>query len=46
MKVRFIHLAQGELDDAVAWYAQESPGLEMQFLDEIDRAVRRVIAFP
>ncbi len=46
MKVRFLKLAQQELDDAVAWYNEQASGLGYDFLDEVDRAVRRTVAFP
>ena len=46
MKVRFLTLAQQELDDAVNWYNEQADGLGKEFLDELDRAVRRSVAFP
>ena len=46
MRVRFLHLAQKELDDAVDWYDAQAAGLGRAFLDAIDRAVRRAAAFP
>lgn len=46
MKVSFLTLAQGEVDDAVAWYDGQAAGLGQEFLDELDRAVRRAVAFP
>lgn len=46
MKVRLLAAARQELDDAVAWYDEQAPGLGREFLDEIDRAVRRASAFP
>ncbi len=46
MKVRLLAVARQELDDAVAWYNEQAAGLGREFLDEIDRAVRRVAAFP
>lgn len=46
MKVRFLAIAQQELDDAVAWYNEQADGLGKEFLDELDRAVRRAVAFP
>lgn len=46
MKVRFLALAQKELDDAVSWYDEQSDNLGKEFLDELDRAVRRSVAFP
>jgi plasmid stabilization system protein ParE len=46
MKIRFLSLAYQELDDAVAWYNQLADGLGQDFLDELDRAVRRAAVFP
>ena len=46
MNVRFLAPAQRELDDAVAWYDAQAAGLGLEFLDELDRAVRRLLAFP
>ena len=46
MKVNFLSLAQKELDDAVAWYNEQASGLGIEFLDELDRAVRRAATFP
>ena len=46
MKVCFLIPAQLELDDTVAWYNQRSEGLGQEFLDELDRVVRRAIRFP
>ena len=46
MKVRFLALAQRELDDAVTWYNDQVDGLGQEFLDELDRAVRRSVRYP
>ena len=46
MKLRFLILAQRELDDAVAWYNEQVAGLGQEFLDELDRVVRRAVTFP
>jgi hypothetical protein len=46
VKVIFLAPAQRELDDAVAWYDEQAAGLRLEFLDELDRTVRRVLAFP
>ena len=46
MKVSFLIPAQSELDDAVVWYNRQAAGLGREFLDELDRAVRRAVAFP
>ncbi|HDH34315.1 MAG TPA: type II toxin-antitoxin system RelE/ParE family toxin [Nitrospirae bacterium] len=46
MKVRFLKPAQSELDDIFAWYETQSQGLGTQFLDDFDRTVRRIAAYP
>lgn len=46
MKVRFLSFAQQELDDAVSWYNAQAAGLGLEFLDELDRAIRRSVSFP
>ena len=46
MTVRFLVPAQQELDDAVAWYDQQADGLGNEFLDELDRVIRRVVVYP
>src|SRR5262245_52954887 len=46
MKIRFLTLAQREVDDAVVWYEQQAEGLSRDFLDELDRIVRLVRIYP
>ena len=46
MKVRFLKPAQFEVDAAVEWYAAQSAGLETRFLDDLDMAIRRIVAYP
>ncbi len=46
MKIRFLKPAQFELEDAVAWYDSHSIRLGTQFLDELDRTIRRIVAYP
>ena len=46
MTVQFLVLAQKELDDTVDWYNGQATGVGREFLDEIDRAVRRIVSFP
>ena len=46
MRIRFLDVAQRELDDAVAWYNEREEGLGLGFLDELDRSIRRIVAFP
>jgi hypothetical protein len=31
-----------ELDEAVAWYERQEPGLGFEFIDEIDRVLARI----
>jgi plasmid stabilization system protein ParE len=45
-QVRFTRAAQREMDDAYDWYEAQLPGLGTEFLTEIDKAVRRIAAFP
>lgn len=46
MNVRFLTLADEEVDDAVAWYNEQLEGLGRDFLDELDRVVRLVKTYP
>jgi plasmid stabilization system protein ParE len=46
MKIRFLKPAQSEVDDAFLWYDSQTHGLGTQFLDDLDRAIRRIAAFP
>jgi len=46
MRIRFLEDAQREVDDAVAWYNDRENELGYDFLDELDRAIRRVKSFP
>ena len=46
MKIRFLNLADREVDDAVRWYEEQAEGLSRDFLDELDRAVRLVRIYP
>ena len=34
------------MDEAFAWYNRQAAGLGREFLDELDRALRRALAFP
>ncbi|MBM4313471.1 MAG: type II toxin-antitoxin system RelE/ParE family toxin [Deltaproteobacteria bacterium] len=46
MKVRFLELAQYELDDAFAWYEEQMPGLGRELLNEVDQSIRRAVRWP
>lgn len=46
MNIRFLSLADQEVDDAVAWHDEQAEGLGHDFLDELDRVVRLIRAYP
>ena len=46
MNVRFLTLAQQEVDDAFVWFEERAEGKGLDFLDELDRVVRLVKAYP
>lgn len=46
MNVRFLTLAQQEVDEAVAWFEERAEGKSVDFLDELDRNVRLVKTYP
>jgi toxin ParE1/3/4 len=46
VSLRFHPAAQRELDEASAFYEAESPGLGAAFIDEVERGLRQIIAFP
>lgn len=45
-RIRFLKIAEIELDEAIAYYEHESPGLGDQFLTEILQALDRIGRFP
>ena len=46
MNVQFLTLAQQEVDEAVSWFEERVEGKGIDFLDELDRVVRLVRAYP
>lgn len=46
MNVKFLTLAQKEIDEAVVWFAEQGDGKGHDFLDELDRVVRLVKSYP
>jgi plasmid stabilization system protein ParE len=46
MDIRFLSLANREVDDAVQWYEAREEDLSREFLDELDRVVRLVRLHP
>ena len=46
MNIRLLEPAQAELDEAIAWYAEQAPGLGDAFLVEALKTLRLVEQFP
>lgn len=46
MTVRFLQIAQMELDDAIEYYQAEQPGLGYRFLAEVLDTLDRIGTFP
>ena len=46
MRIRFLEIAEIELDEAVRFYNQELPGLGDEFLTEIMQTLDRIARFP
>ena len=46
MKIKFLEIAQVELDDAIKYYNYEIPGLGDAFLTEILEVLSRVSKYP
>ncbi|TXL72423.1 type II toxin-antitoxin system RelE/ParE family toxin [Vineibacter terrae] len=46
MKVRFLEIAEIELDQAVHWYGAQAPGLGDAFLIEVLSAADRIASLP
>ena len=46
MSVRLLESAQVELDDAIAWYASQAPGLGDAFLTETLKTLKLIEQYP
>ncbi len=46
MSIRLLEPAQAELDEAIAWYAEQAPGLGDAFLIETLKAIALIGQFP
>ena len=46
MSVRLLESAQVELDDAIAWYASQAPGLGDAFLIETLKTLKLIEQYP
>ena len=46
MTIHLLEPAQAELDEAIAWYAEQAPGLGDAFLLETLKAIQLIAQFP
>lgn len=46
MTVRFLEIAETELDEAIHWYGAQAPRLGDAFLIEVLSAAERIVPFP
>lgn len=46
MNIRLLEPAQAELDEAIAWYAEQAPGLGDAFLIEALKSIKLIEQFP
>ncbi len=46
MTYRFLSPAQQDLAEAIEYYERASPGLGLEFLDEVERTVNRILLNP
>lgn len=46
MRIRFLEIAQIELDEAIEYYNYEAPGLGEKFLAEVVTTLDRIGEFP
>lgn len=46
MKIRFLTIAEIEIDEAVSWYQKQSDDQDLKFLDELARAIGVITAYP
>ena len=46
MKIDFLAAAQSELDDAFEWYEAQQKNLGVQFIGELNAAIKRISAYP
>src|SRR5215470_9493362 len=46
MNIRFLTMAETEVDNAVSWYLKQTDDQSLNFLNELDRAIQVVRAYP
>jgi len=46
VKVRFLSVAEAELDEAISYYEEKEIGLGLRLLSEVKNSVDRIVAYP
>ena len=46
MKIRFLTIAEIEVDEAVSWYQKQTEDQDLNFSDELARAIRVITTYP
>ena len=46
MNIRFLTVAETEVDNAISWYQEQTEDQSLNFLNELDHAVQVVKAYP
>lgn len=46
MNIRFLTMAETEVDNAVSWYQEQTEDQSLNFLSELDRAVQVITSYP
>lgn len=46
MQVKFVTVAEVELDEATLYYEKKAPGLGTQFRDQVENSARQIGRFP
>ena len=46
MNLRFLTIAETEVDEAVSWYQEQSQDESLRFLNELDGAIQVVTVYP
>lgn len=46
MRIEFLQAAEDEASEAAVYYERKKPGLGVDFLDELNQALNRIVCFP
>ena len=46
MKVRFLSVAEAELDETIAYYEEKEKGFGLRFLSEVKNSIDRITSYP